>query len=161
MVSANRIQFGEIFKMSPIGPRHARCVMFLNEVFVRRLGGRAIVSPQNPVRLHRRSESQPDVILLRPPLDRYAQATPGPGDTLLVVEVADTSQHRDRVIKLPRYAAAGIPGVWIVDFDASALDFYRDPLPDRYRRARRAVRGQSITPEAFPDLTLAVSEVLG
>jgi Uma2 family endonuclease len=152
---------GEIFKMSPIGPRHARCVMFLTEVFIRRLEGRAVLSPQNPVRLHRRSEPEPDVVLLRPPLEAYALRTPGPSDTLLVVEVAETSQYRDRVVKLPRYAAAGVPEVWIVDIHASAVDVYREPLPDRYRRARRAVRGTNISPEAFPDLTLAVSEVLG
>jgi len=93
---------GEIVEMSPIGPGHARCVMFLNDVFVRRLEGRAVVSPQNSVRLHRRSEPQPDVILLRPPLARYARAIPAPTDVLLVVEVAETSQYHDRVVKLPR-----------------------------------------------------------
>jgi Uma2 family endonuclease len=92
---------GEILEMIPIAPPHVRCVMFLNDVFVRRLHGRAIVSPQNSVRLHRRTEPEPDIALLRPPLARYGRAIPVPGDVFLVVEVADTSQHRDRVVKLP------------------------------------------------------------
>ena len=120
---------GEIVQLSPIGAPHARCVMFLTEAFVRRLEGRAVVSPQNSVRLHRRTEPQPDIILLKPPLARYATAIPGPGDTHLVVEVAQTSQYHDRVVKLPRYAAADVPEVWIVDLDARVIDTYRGPAP--------------------------------
>jgi Uma2 family endonuclease len=152
---------GEILTMSPIGARHVRCVMFLNETFVRRLAGRALVSPQNPVRLHRRSEPEPDVVLLRPPLERYADTIPGPSDTLLVVEVADTSQYRDRVIKLPRYAAVGVPEVWIVDLGASAVDVHREASPDGYRSARHAERGDAVAPEAFPDLAIPVDDILG
>jgi len=152
---------GEIVVMSPIGPAHGRCVMFLNDVFVRRLEGRAVVSPQLSIRLNRRSEPQPDIILLRPPLARYARAIPGPGDALLVVEVAETSQYRDRVVKLPRYAAAGISEVWIVDLDVGVLDVHRDPSPEGYRDSRRHGRGEEIAPAAFPDVVLAVDDVLG
>lgn len=152
---------GEILKMSPIGARHMRCVMFLTEVFVRRLEGRAVVSPQMSVRLHRRSEPEPDVVLLRPPLARYGRAIPEPKDTLLIIEVADTSQYRDRIIKLPRYAAAGVSEVWIVDLDAGVVDVHRQPSPEGYGSSRRAERGEEVAPEAFPDLTLAVDDILG
>jgi Uma2 family endonuclease len=86
---------GEIVLMTPIGAPHVRCVMFLNDVFVRRLEGRAVVSPRNSLRLHRRSEPQPDVVLLRPPLARYGKLIPATADALLVVEVAgDDQRHR-------------------------------------------------------------------
>src|SRR5262249_57879071 len=115
---------GEIAKMPRTAPPHSRCVMFLTEVFVRRLAGRAVVSPQLSIRLSPHTEPQPDVMLLRPPLDRYARRIAQPSDALLVVEVADTSQIRDRQIKLPRYAAAGIPEYWIVDLDAAAVEVH-------------------------------------
>lgn len=152
---------GEIVEMNPIGAPHARCVMFLNDVFVRRLEGRAVVSPQNSVRLDRRTEPQPDIILLRPPLARYAKTIPEPGDVLLIVEVADTSQYHDRVVKLPRYAAAGIPEVWIVDLGAAVLETYRDPAGSGYRSTQRLARGETVAPAAFPDVTLAVDDILG
>jgi hypothetical protein len=57
---------GGIVEMSPIGFRHVRCVMSLNDVFVRRLEGRAVVSPEDSLRLRRPTEPQPDAILLRP-----------------------------------------------------------------------------------------------
>ena len=152
---------GEIVEMSPIGPPHSRCVMFLTEVFVRRLAGRAIVSPQLSIRLSPHTEPQPDVMLLRPPLDRYARRIAQPSDALLVVEVADTSQVRDRQIKLPRYAAAGISEYWIVDLDAGAVEVFRAPAPTSYIESRRLVRGEELAPAAFPDVILAVGEILG
>jgi Uma2 family endonuclease len=152
---------GEIVEMSPIGPPHVRCVMYLNEVFVRRLEGRALVSPQNSLRLSRWSEPEPDLVLLRLPLARYGKTIPAHGDALLVVEVADTSQHRDRIVKLPRYAAAGIPETWIVDLDGGAVEVYREPSPDGYRDARRLDRGADVAPAAFPDIVLEVAEILG
>jgi len=152
---------GEIIEMTPIGAPHGRCVMFLNDVFVRRLEGRAILSPQLSVRLHRRTEPQPDIMLLRPPLARYAKTIPGPGDVLLIIEVADTSQYRDRVVKLPRYAQAGIPEVWIVDLEGGVVDVHREPAPAGYRASRRLGRGQDVAPAAFPDVVLAVDDILG
>jgi Uma2 family endonuclease len=152
---------GQILEMAPIGARHARCVMFLNELFVRRLEGRALLSPQNPLRLSRWSEPEPDLVLLRPPLERYADAIPAPGDALLVVEVAETSQHRDRVVKLPRYAAAGLPEVWIVDLPGDVVELYRGPVDQAYRHVRRAARGESIAPGDFLDVAINVSDILG
>jgi Uma2 family endonuclease len=152
---------GEIIEMGPIGAPHGRCVIYLTEVFVRRLEGRAVVSPQNSLRLDRWQEPQPDLILLRPPLARYAKHIPSTGDALLITEVADTSQYRDRLVKLPRYAAAGIPEVWIVDLDAGVVEAYRDPAAEEYRDVRRAERGEAVAPAAFPDVVLEVADILG
>ena len=152
---------GHILEMAPIGPRHVRCVIFLTELFVRRLDGRALTSPQNSIRLERWSEPEPDLVLLRPPLDRYRDVLPTPSDALLVVEVADSAQHRHRVVKLPRYASAGVPEVWIVDLDGGAVEAYRDPAGPGYRIARRAGRNDSVAPAAFPDVTAVVADIVG
>jgi Uma2 family endonuclease len=40
---------GEIVEMSPIGRRHAGCVINANRMFITRLGDRIVLSPQNPV----------------------------------------------------------------------------------------------------------------
>ena len=148
---------GEIVEMTPIGFQHARCVIYLTEVFVRRLEGRAVVSPQGPLAIEGATQLQPDLVLLRPPLVRL----PSPADALLVVEAADTSLERDRGVKLPRYAGAGVPEVWIVDFAGEAVEMYRVPSSDGYRNVVRVPRGGSLSPVAFPDLTLGVDEILG
>ena len=152
---------GQILEMTPIGARHIRCVIFLTEAFVRRLDGRALVSSQNALRLNQWSEPEPDLVLLRPPLARYGKDIPTPAHALLVVEVADSSHHRDRAIKLPRYAAAGVPEAWIVDLDGECVEVCRDLVGGRYRERRRVPRGETVAPETFPDVTLEVADILG
>ena len=63
---------GEILQMSPIGNRHAACVIRANKLLITRLQDRGLVSIQNPVRLDRYSEPQPDVLVLKPRDDFYA-----------------------------------------------------------------------------------------
>jgi len=152
---------GEIVEMSPIGPPHLRCVMYLNEVFVRRLEGRALVSGQNSLRLSQWSEPEPDLVLLRLPLAKYGQAIPASADAFLVVEVADTSLHRDREVKLPRYAAVGIPETWIVDLNGGAIEVYQGPSREGYKVVRRLERGAVVAAAAFPDIILPVADILG
>ena len=152
---------GEIVEMTPISSRHASVVKRLIALLTGRLGARAIVSVQDPIRLSKESEPQPDVVLLRPTPDFYAGSHPEPVDTLLLIEVADTSLPYDRGVKLPRYAAAGVIEVWIVDIAGDAVEVYRTPVPDGYRDVVRIPRGGSLSPVAFPDLILGVDEILG
>ncbi|MGI8554672.1 MAG: Uma2 family endonuclease [Dehalococcoidia bacterium] len=151
---------GEILLMCPIGLKHANCVAFLVERFITLLGGRAIIWPQNPLRLNSGSEPEPDIVLLRPPRQRYAKAHPGPADVLLLIEVADTSFAYDRDVKLPRYAAAGIPEAWIVDLPRRRVLVYREPKDGRYQDAEIVGRTGTLTPQAFPELSLSVAELL-
>jgi Uma2 family endonuclease len=151
---------GEIVSMAAVGGRHAACVSDLNEWYVPRLVGRAIVNIQNPVRLGPRSEPEPDLMLLRPRPDRYRDALPGREDVLLIIEVSDTTLAYDRDIKLPLYAAAGIPEVWIIDLERRRFLVHRQPDGDLYREAA-VVDDGTIAPLAFPDLGLPIKEILG
>ena len=146
--------------MSPIGSRHAACVARLSALLTVALQGEAIVWVQNPVRLDEWSEPQPDLTLLRPSVDYYAAAHPGPADVLLVVEVADTSAASDRAFKLPRYAAAGIVEVWLVDLAAATVEVWSAPEGRTYGQVRRTVAGDRLAPAAFPGVSLAVDPLL-
>lgn len=152
---------GEIVVMTPIGSPHAGKVIRLNGLFVPRLGGRAMVNVQNPIILAAHSEPQPDLALLRPRPDWYERSHPRPEDILLLIEIADTSLDYDRTVKVPLYAGAGIPEVWIVDLTAECIEVYQEPSQGRYRRVQRFTRGQSLAPQAFPDLLLSVDELFG
>jgi Uma2 family endonuclease len=85
---------GEVYRMSPIGPKHAWSVARLSRIFTEALGNQAVVWPQNPIRIPPHSEPQPDLALLRP--NDYREALPTPEDVLLVVEVADASPDQDQ-----------------------------------------------------------------
>jgi Uma2 family endonuclease len=106
---------GEILEMSPIGQRHASRVARATALFVRTLGDRAVVNPQNPLQLSDWTEPQPDIVILKPRPDFYEHLRPTPGDALLVMEVSDTTLRFDLKIKLKYFAAASIPEVWIQD----------------------------------------------
>ena len=150
---------GEILRMNPIGPRHANCVDRLTHLFVTSLGDRVQVRVQNPVRLNELSEVQPDLALLR--RDRNVEVHPGPSDVVLLVEVADTSVAFDRQVKLPLYARAGVPEVWIVDLPAGAVEVHREPQATGYSASGQLGGGDSISPAAFPDARFSVGEILG
>src|SRR5438874_7132088 len=84
----------------------------------------------------------------------------GSADALLVIEIAETSLSYDRDVKVPRYAAAGIPEVWIEDLTHDQLLVYRDPGKNGYLNALTLRRADSISPLAFPDVTFKVGDLL-
>jgi Uma2 family endonuclease len=106
------------------------------------------------------TELYPDIALLERRPDFYSQSHPHPGDVRLVVEVADTTGEYDRRVKVPRYARAGVPEVWVVDLRARAIDVYRQPAGDEYRDERRAGPGESLAIPGVRDQRLAVDDVL-
>lgn len=152
---------GQVITMSPPGSRHAACVNRLNTLLAGRIASRAIVSIQNPINLSMRSQPEPDIALLRPRSDFYAEGHPAPEDVLLVVEVADSSLNYDQETKLPLYAAANIGEVWIVSVENGWIDCYRHATPTGYRLRERFFPGDVIQPDAFTDIEIAVNFVLG
>ncbi len=76
---------GEIVEMAPIGSAHAGAVKTLNRILGRLVGGKAIVSVQDPITLGERSVPQPDLALLKPRDDMYSHAHPTAADVLLEV----------------------------------------------------------------------------
>ncbi|MGI8553407.1 MAG: Uma2 family endonuclease [Dehalococcoidia bacterium] len=152
---------GELYLMPPIGDGHIGDVNSLDFHFNRRLGNRAIVSVQNPIRLSDFSEPEPDITILRFRPDFYRKGKARPEDVLLLVEVAESSLAYDRLTKLPRYASAGIPEVWIVNLVDDRVEVYRDPTADGYRSHTVHGRGETLTPLALPDVSIRVEEILG
>ena len=153
---------GEILEMSPIGSRHAGIVNRLTDVFTLRLRWRAIVAVQNPISLGSKySEPQPDCTLLRPNADYYAGRLPEPPDILLVVEVMDTSVGYDRGLKLPLYARAGIPEVWLVDSNAERVNACHQPAPEGYHETLTFGRGDALSSAAFPGVVFTVADLIG
>ena len=151
---------GEIIVMPPIGDWHASRVKRLNNSMLPPLEGRAIVSVQDPTRLDDASEPEPDIMLLRWRDDFYEGGHPGPADVLLLIEVSDTTVDYDRGAKLSAYAAAGIPEVWIASRRDRRIESYADPAGDAYATVRYYEPGESISPQAFPDVVLQVDQII-
>jgi Uma2 family endonuclease len=149
---------GELVAMAPIGSEHVAATNALTHLLVLAVGDRGIVSVQNPVRLTRRSEPQPDFAVLKP-RDDYRTALPRPEDTMLAVEVANTSLDYDRKVKLALYARSGIPEVWIVNLAAMEVEVYRSPVADSYTFVAHAGRSEALTIEAIPGVHIPVARI--
>lgn len=152
---------GEIIEMSPIGSRHAACVGRLTKLLERLAGDHAIVWVQNPVQVNDYSEPVPDVTLLRRRDDFYAQGKPGPADVLLLVEVADSTLGYDRQVKVPLYARAGVPEVWVVNLPGEVVEVYARPEGGEYQETRLVGRGESLTAASVAGLTFDAAAALG
>ena len=153
---------GEIIEMTPIGRDHASVVDRLTMLFARRAGDRAHVRVQGPVTLRAlASEPQPDLLLLRPQPDYYRSGHPEPPHVLLAVEVMESSVAYDRRRKLPLYARAGFPEVWLVDVNVDVTSVYRGPTPAGYREERTVRQDDAIAPLALPDLALLGRDLTG
>jgi len=150
---------GEIVEMTPIGPSHGGTVNLLAKRLTTRVGDAALVSIQNPVVLDDHSEPQPDLALLRPRADFYRDAHPRPRDVLLVIEVADSTLRYDRDVKLPLYARAGIPEVWLVDLRGRELVIYRRPGATGYAESVQPGERTALSLPLDPPLTLDLSDL--
>ena len=145
---------GELFEMATVGTRHASAVKRLNYLFTALVGDQAIVSVQDPLRLGEYSEPEPDLMLLRPRADFYADAHPVAADVLLLIEVSDSTVRYDREIKLPLYARYEVPEVWIVDLNKRVLRLFAGPVDCEYTRI-----SSSATPEPLAPLLLSLARV--
>jgi len=103
---------GEVIEMGRMGSPHAGKVGQLNHLIVPVLGYSAQIRVQLPVHLDDYSEPMPDLAVVRPQKDFYTSRHPGSADTLLIVEVSDSSLRFDRGRESsPLCSASGAGGV--------------------------------------------------
>jgi Uma2 family endonuclease len=117
---------GWIVPKMAINPPHNKAVRLLNRRFSGILGDEWIVQIQGAITLAK-SEPEPDLAVISGPEERYDGINPGGKDTLLVVEVADSSLSEDRGEKLKIYARARIPTYWIVNLIDRQVEIYTLP----------------------------------
>ena len=152
---------GEILYMTPVGLRHMACVKRLAALFIGYLGAKATVGIQDPIQLDVHSAPQPDLVILEPRADFYLGIVPSAAHVLLLVEVSDSTLDHDRDVKLPLYALARIPEVWIANVIDEIVEVYTQPANGIYQQSRIVKRGESFTSPALPGLTLTAEMILG
>jgi Uma2 family endonuclease len=150
---------GELVQKMTIGDRHALVVDLLNRFFARNLSDDIRVRVQNPLRLTEYDEPQPDVVLTD--LTKYdGRRHPTPAETLIVIEVSDKPLKYDRETKLPLYAGAAIPEVWIVNLPNNVVEVHQQPTLGIYQLTKIFKRGETVESSVLPDLKLEVDAIL-
>ncbi|MBK9032074.1 MAG: Uma2 family endonuclease [Myxococcales bacterium] len=146
---------GEVVVMSPIGAHHAQSVTRLTRMLIQQLSAALDVQPQCPLPVRGDSMPEPDLAVVpRGTFDAYATTC------LLVIEVADSSLHKDLRIKAPLYAEAAIPVYWLVDLTAREVLVMTDPVDGVYQRVDRARPGDVLTLAGQPDVAVPVAEIV-
>jgi len=116
-----------VFKM-PKKPSHPLAVRLLTTAIDALIGAQWHFRAQEPITLDD-GEPEPDGAIVRGQPRDYATRHPSPVDVAIVIEVSDTTQARDRGIKLRSYARAAIPIYWIIDLVSRTIEVYSDPDP--------------------------------
>lgn len=124
---------GVIFAMAPIGATHSWTLKQVSKTFFAALGANYDIGVQDPIVLSEDSEPQPDVSVVSLLKKGVRLTNPHAEDVYLVVEVSDSTLVYDRIVKVPLYARAGIPEVWIIDTTASLIEQYRSPQDGSYQ----------------------------
>ncbi len=151
---------GELVRKMSIGDKHAWIVVFLTRFFILNFPDTIQVHGQNPLRLGDYDEPEPDIVLSD--LTKYdGRRHPRPEETILVIEVAETSLRIDRTTKLPLYAANEIPEFWIVNIPDRIVEVYKNPEFGMYRTTEIFKTGDAVLSEVLSGHSLSVDELLG
>lgn len=148
--------YGVIVRMPPKGPPHDSAIDRLNERLVVALAGRATVRVQNAFAASDGSEPEPDLAAV--PRDDYRASHPSRAS--LIVEVADSSLETDRTTKARLYAESGVEEYWVVNVRDGIIEVHEDIVRGAYARITPYRPGAVIRLRAFPDVEIAVSDVL-
>ncbi|MEL6468430.1 MAG: Uma2 family endonuclease [Cyanobacteria bacterium J06623_4] len=152
---------GQIILMAAQGTSHVIALQLLAlqlDVFLR--DKPYFVRTQHPIQLDDLSEPEPDLAIVDGNILTYADRHPNSQDVRLIVEIADTTLHKDCNIKDKAYAQAGISEYWVLDLPNRQLHIYQQPTPQGYSRRLILKEDQVASPSAFLELTVSIPTIL-
>jgi Uma2 family endonuclease len=143
---------GEIIEMSPAGADHAQIIRRLNSIFVMAYAPAGFeVGVQTTHVATPNTFPEPDLVVA-PVLTGLVRIV----DSILVVEVANTSLSYDRNRKRRLYAEVGAPRYWIVEIAHRQVRVLEDRSGGDYRSERVVGENESLKlPEVGTEIPLA------
>jgi len=150
---------GELRMMSPINPPHETALDRLmywsidnaprDKTWLRNQNSLGLVGLE--------SVPQPDLFWVEN--KDYSQQRPTSADVFLIIEVAETSLKYDLGEKAELYARVGIADYWVVNVIDRVVEVFREPENGRYQVVRTYKIGETISPLAFPEISLPVADI--
>jgi Uma2 family endonuclease len=147
--------FGLVIPMAPIDQEHSESVAIVHDMLFRKLDGVARVYTQASFAASEYSAPQPDIFVVPP--GQYWQELHS--KAYLIVEVSRSSLRRDRAKRLV-YQGANVDEYWIVNHPDACVEVYRDRRDNKWHSLTKHFRGDVISPLAFPDVQIAVADIL-
>jgi Uma2 family endonuclease len=122
----------------------------------RALDPRGFVRVQSAIAAGDGSEPEPDLAVVEPVDHRQGH----PSHAHLIVEVAESSLDGVREVKSRVYGAMGVPEYWIANLVEGCVEVHTEPTSTGYGRAVLVGRGSRIQVVQFPDVEIAVDDIL-
>jgi Uma2 family endonuclease len=147
---------GEIVPMSPKGSKHEHYKISLLQFWMRRATDNYRIAPETTLRLDAYAFVEPDFVfysadVLAPQL--------APSNTLLAVEIADSSLSYDRGRKARIYANSGVKVLWVVDVNTLETHVFAEAGIDGYRINRIIGPNETLVPDFAPELAIKLAEL--
>lgn len=152
---------GRIVEKMPPGPRHSYLADAIAHMLRVAFEPPLLVREEKSVRLALDSELVPDISIVKGVREDYRERHPTAADTVLVVEVADTSTTKDLSEKAQSYAQAGMTEYWVVLVNEDAIVVHRQPSPKGYQDVARLEGADLLSPLALPGAAWTISRLLG
>jgi Uma2 family endonuclease len=147
---------GIIVKKMAKSPLHTLLVAGLEELLRRMLPAGTTLRKEEPLTLAA-SVPEPDLAVVSG--GRRDFAAGHPATALLVVEVAVTTEERDRR-KAAIYAEAGVPEYWLVEPESRRLTVFRQPQGGAYAEAREYRPEETAASSVVPGFAISLTELL-
>jgi len=147
---------GILVRVSPQGADHAYVLRRLPWLLKQAVGTSAEVQVQCPLVVADDGELEPDVAVV--PAGDYLDDHPD--RALLVIEVADSTLRKDRIVKGRLYARAGVPEYWIVNLESGEVEVYVDPGSEGYATRTTFDRTSELCPTALSGATFRAADFL-
>ncbi|MER5885538.1 Uma2 family endonuclease [Streptomyces sp. NPDC001941] len=141
-----------VFMMSPQRSWHGRLVTTLTTSLMAQAPAGLEVEREMTIRLDDRNRPEPDLLVTTEPYDPDRTWYAPEGTKLVVEVVSPESAHRDRTVKLRKYAEAGIPHYWLVEDEGGApvVHVYELDAPTAAYVSAGIFRGVLERPVPFP-----------
>jgi len=154
---------GDLIDKTGQRPSHAASIQLILEWLCRIFGVRNVRSqlPMDVAAADRAlNEPEPDFIVLAEVKPEYRNRHPRGDETLLVVEVADTSIRQDTVCKRDLYARAGVPEYWVVNIADRELIVHRGLKDCRYGEVITLAEDTAVSLSSRPGESIQVAMLL-
>lgn len=149
--------FGVVVPKMAIDQAHIHSTYIVRSLLERALGDRATVYSPSVFAASDISEPEPDLMVVPP---SAASWTEHPSSAYLVVEIARSSVVRDQGVKALLYGLSEVEEYWIVNHVDEVVEVYRDRHEGEWRTKTVHGRGERVAMLRFPDVEIAVSDIL-
>lgn len=155
LITEDRVELlrGDIVIMAAEGKRHVNLKAALNALLVTRLQGSAAVACDSTLYLSDNNWPSPDFYLVD---SAMLPADAGGRDTLLVIELADTTVNKDMELKGALYREHGVREYWVIDIERRVTHIHTQGA---WPAARPIPFDRVLTPMLLPSLQVRLSDL--